>query len=519
MGNKQSRQNKEIDCLLDLDLSDAIFVDQISPSHVIYKIRLNFAKIFYNDTRRLQNLIYEKQRPIDLNRASLIAAEVDKLTDHFWGQIYIGFVNGDPALLDGQHRIMSTQFCNNEQSYLAYLNLITFKCEEDRFNYFIRLNSNLPVATCYLDTNDCNRDISKRVLQKLKQVYSGLIKDYYHIKPYYLNENYLYEIVADLVAKRWLQPANFTFTNQNDINDYVETLVQVFLNFNISLSNFSTSGWGDSSKFKKYWNNAVKKQFYLGLVDDLRTSFLEYIKTYYSIKEVNNETYEISESDSEMEVGITQIENAINENVPEIKVHDKNTVSPIQSDHNVSTEEKVQLSIDVNTFNKGETIFNNDDNPINTVEDNPIKGGIVEDGPILNDIVEDGPIPNNIVEDNIVNTDYNKLLSTLKRNFPKAIKTSLNPLPPHYTIIYFNHIMTQMIAIALFNNKDPCSEILMFNGLLSTKPANYSNFQRPKTGNGVRYIESAKKCNFYIGLLKLDILFDLFSRYLQSPHI
>lgn len=461
---------------LDLDLSGARFIEQISDTHRIYKIGLNFKKIFHDDIRKLEALIYERQRPIDLIRASKIAEQVNSKPDYFWGSIYIGLIgNKHPALLDGQHRIMATQYCSDGQDYPALLHIVTFNSEDERFNYFVHLNSNTPVACSYLTTEDGYRDLGRKVVEMLHQRYPGQIRYGLHTKPWQIKEMDILSLVIELALHKSLEVTNFRFTDSFKVDEYATKLYELITGFNqyVSRLPISDSSFKPVVYVKNNWERATYSGFFLGLVDEL----------YYSLKVYARENYGLVEN--QCEIRNLQIDSQCYQS------------QSCQSSDNESECTDSNLKI-------GET---HEDNMSHTDEADPKDITFIEQ--------QTGIMDTDIVVEPVANdaTDYSAVLEHMRRIYGKTIRSSQNPRPPHYTQAKFNSVLTQMITQSLMCNKDPDGEIIALNGFLSTKPANYGYFYRPMRPT---YIESAKKCGFYIGLVKPDLLHTLFDRHLQG---
>src|SRR5258706_8323970 len=138
----------------------------------LYKINLSS---LLDNQDQFNKLLYKHNRAVDDERVENILStflnkkEVSEEINFLNGQIVIGFVKcDDPKILDGQHRLkvaMSVEKCD------SYLNFVSFDNENDRFDYYIKINQNTPLPDFYQSCEHQKKYVINEVCQKIYNLY------------------------------------------------------------------------------------------------------------------------------------------------------------------------------------------------------------------------------------------------------------------------------------------------------------------------------------------------------------
>ena len=301
-----------------INLEKAIKIDQIDLwlKYNVYSLQLNFSEMFGNNLDLFYQAIYDKQRPIDYNRAGAMANIINKKENHHWGAIYVGFVyNSPPKIIDGQHRLTCLQYLDCDKIFNCHLHLIQFEKEEELFNYFCDINQNIQVPLKYLDCNSVYKDITNYICQKMLEKYYPVISKTNNLFPY-LNINTLEEWVYNIISNSSYHSQTFSLGDpESTINEYFEYL----LDFTEKLNQLPINNHIFLNNIKKQQYNIINKaNCRLVLLNNFTFHFQSYLELVLKSKiTTNDEEYTEAQSTSEHDSATndsTTNDNAINDN-------------------------------------------------------------------------------------------------------------------------------------------------------------------------------------------------------------
>lgn len=121
-----------------------------------------------------KTLFYSRNRPIDDERVKIIqnkyhenCRKFGKYT--FSGQITLGLIKGlDPKVLDGQHRLAALENTSTENEFMIVI--INYDNEDERFEGFKEINTNLSVPDKYKFSTKETKDISDKLADKILEL-------------------------------------------------------------------------------------------------------------------------------------------------------------------------------------------------------------------------------------------------------------------------------------------------------------------------------------------------------------
>ena len=165
MGSSHSTIINKIDTRI--DLSDAVLLKQIKNCEIYY-VDLSYNKVFKDQYDIFDEILYEKQRPINSDRAAKISEAIESDSSHHW-TITLGFVRGcSLKLLDGQHRLASLRYIDPDRTVPALINIHCFDKPSDMYQLYVDINNSEPVPRAYVNTNEIYDQICDSVLSKAR---------------------------------------------------------------------------------------------------------------------------------------------------------------------------------------------------------------------------------------------------------------------------------------------------------------------------------------------------------------
>ena len=290
-----------------INLSDSKLIDQIGEKHYIYRININFSHIFSNNLDLFNQIIYDKQRPIDTSRCAQIAKFVNSKNNHFWGSISVGYIQGyAPRLLDGQHRLTAAQYIDAKKHFPAHLHIIQFPNAEQMYDYFSTdINSGIQVPLTYLTSHSAYHGITDKIVDLLIAHFSTRVINQTNKFPY-ISEKKLKEDLFDVISRSRNQDVNeFSLCNPENTATFYANLIIQYNNSlkSIPLQNPLFTKLPHPEKMVNIKIRIDRHQFYLGLVERLPEQISNYLQNHITVPtSINHTNYEsdseISDSDS-----------------------------------------------------------------------------------------------------------------------------------------------------------------------------------------------------------------------------
>jgi hypothetical protein len=266
-----------------INLSQAVLIDEVNDDHHVFKIPLNFNLIFNSKREIFEQIIYDRQRPIDTARAAGMADAITaKNGSHFWGALFVGYILGfKPRLLDGQHRLTAAQYMENS-NYPAHLHILRFDSEEKMFEYFsIDLNTGVSVPLIYTSTSNIMGSICFEIVAELAKSFPKMIVNEPSSKPPRLTRHFLAEELHKVLINPRNRDPEFSF---GDLSGIVRRYTQKIIEYNNqilapkSLTDPEFIKLPKMLKMQKYRTIADKHRFYLGLVENFCHRFGQYVQ-------------------------------------------------------------------------------------------------------------------------------------------------------------------------------------------------------------------------------------------------
>lgn len=270
-----------------VNLDGAKKIDDPYPNYSVYRVDLDFKKIFRDEKQTFDRFLYDRQRPIDQTRSAKIADTVSEKQFHFWGQIVVGYIyssdhqiSGTPKLLDGQHRLMASQYIDQSKVFPMHLHIIRCSTEEELYVRFAELASSKSVPLLYTTADGAYNYICQRLLECAKVQWSGIfVGDDITEKQHQIKESTFKEILYELLSNiRYQDVDNFSIVDADKTIQFYYGLIESF-NLVVKTKTPNDKIFKEMSPKdrEKYYNKAKAIDCYIGLLGDIRAHLFEHI--------------------------------------------------------------------------------------------------------------------------------------------------------------------------------------------------------------------------------------------------
>ncbi len=281
-----------------INLNQSTLIDSDN-NRLFIKLPLSFTQIFNNDASKFDSILYDRNRPIDKQRASRIANNVDSKENYHWGTITIGVINSNPNqpfLLDGQHRLWATTIIN--KIFYAYIQIIKFNCMSNMHDFFVDLNQGIPLPVNYktsheLITNTIPNKVCLGLIDYwinrhpniLHKNLSSLIKSSSNPHPPNINLNIVKNSISSLFLDTEIGSQDHFFIRTNP-DQTAENFLKLLYEFNESFSqktsNFTGFRWSQNSRSKdriELSNKCNEVHFWLGYLRNFDIDLINFTRS------------------------------------------------------------------------------------------------------------------------------------------------------------------------------------------------------------------------------------------------
>ena len=286
--------------LTELNLVSGKLIDENKlPNYQSKKYKIDFSTLFLRDNSTFEKCIYDKNRPIDQNRVNIMFDAFKNVENpHFYeGVCTIGCIRwSKPKILDGQHRIstaMKMSKCD------GYLNLISFRTEDEMWDHYIKINKNTPVPEFYKSSETRKKEYVCRICDSIQKKYPKSFKLSRDCNKPFLNIDNFKESLFKIYNKFENQSEIYNQNQNRGENDCDRHISDIY-DFNSNISKKSINYFSHCCSNKTASSNAYKKAldggFFVGMFfngnDDsvFSTKYMEFLLDKYNPIDLLNET-------------------------------------------------------------------------------------------------------------------------------------------------------------------------------------------------------------------------------------